>query len=152
MANSFIDPSLVRMSLPEGPGWQWNPGQTFVTAFNDAQENRRAQEKAAQEAELASILLPAKRAEAEFNIKKLALDSQLIEKLYKARSAALDGSYRGITSAIGATPDDSDTTAVGRFSPARYGIGAASRPAPPSTTPLSVKPKWSVVQPTPAGP
>lgn len=91
------------MTLPEGPGWEWNPGQTFVTAFNDAQENRRAQEKAAQEAELASILLPAKRAEAEFNIKKLALDSQLIEKLYKARSAALDGSYRGVTSAIGSS-------------------------------------------------
>lgn len=99
------------MSLPEGPGWEWNPGQTFVTAFNNAQENQRLQQKRAEEAELAAILLPAKRAEAEFNIKKLALDSQLIEKIYKTRSAALDESYRGVNQAVtsGGVQDSQDS-------------------------------------------
>jgi hypothetical protein len=80
--------------------WDWNPGQTFVTSFMLAQENQRAQQKAAQEAELAAILLPAKKAEAEFNMKKLAYDSQLLEKIYATKTASLDASYKGLTSAV----------------------------------------------------
>ena len=71
MANSFIDPALVRMTLPEGPGWEWNPGATFVTAFNNAQENQRLQQKRAEEAELASILIPYKRQVAALELDKL---------------------------------------------------------------------------------
>lgn len=80
--------------------WDWNPGQTFVTSFMLAQENQRAQQKMAQEAELAAILFPAKKAEAEFNMKKLAYDSQLLEKIYATKTAALDASYKGLTSAV----------------------------------------------------
>jgi hypothetical protein len=72
------------MALPKGPGWEWNPGATFVTAFNNAQENKRANEKMALDQELAAILLPQKRAEAEFNLKKLAYDTErltLVNKL-----------------------------------------------------------------------
>ena len=98
MANSFIDPALVRMTLPEGPGWEWNPGQTFVTAFNNAQENQRLQQKRAEEAELAAILLPAKRAQAEFTLKQLAYESGLLENSYKSRSAELEERYRLIKS------------------------------------------------------
>lgn len=113
MANSYIDPSLVALAAQStGPGWEWNPGQTFVTAFNNAQENQRLQQKRAEEAELASILLPAKRAEAEFNIKKLAYDSQLLEKIYRTKSAALDQSYRGITSAVGGSSTSGSPTSA----------------------------------------
>ncbi len=95
---SFITP--VR-PIDTAPPWDWNPGATFLTAFNAAQENKRRNEEAALEMELAQILLPAKKAEAEFNMKKLAYDSQLLEKIYSTKSAALDASYRGITSAVG---------------------------------------------------
>jgi hypothetical protein len=85
MARSFIDPSLVALATqPAAPPWDWNPGATFVTAFNDAQRNKREQEKMALEMELAEILLPQKRAEAEFNLKKLAYDTErltLVNKL-----------------------------------------------------------------------
>ena len=106
MANSYIDPSLVRMTLPEGPGWEWNPGQTFVTAFNNAQENKRANEKMAMEQELAAILLPAKAAEAEYNIKKLQLDSEFLTTFHKARTAALPGAYRGVNQAVSGSGGD----------------------------------------------
>jgi hypothetical protein len=71
MARSFIDPSLVEMALPKGPGWEWNPGATFVTAFNNAQENRRANEKMALDQELAAILLPYKQQTAALELEKL---------------------------------------------------------------------------------
>jgi len=96
---SFIKPIVI--DEDPAPPWGWNPIATFQTAFNDAQENKRAQEKMALEMELAEILLPTKRAEAEYNLKKFTLDAQLLEKMHKTKSAALDASYRGITSAIG---------------------------------------------------
>lgn len=102
MANSFIDPSLVKMALePAAPPWNWNPGATFVEAFNASQENRRRNEEMAMEQELSRILFPAKAAEAAYNMKKFEYDSKLLEQIYKTKSAALDRSYRGITSAIG---------------------------------------------------
>jgi len=100
MANSFIDPSLVRMTLPEGPGWEWNPGATFVTAFNNAQENKRRNEEMEMEQELAAILLPAKAAEAEYNIKKLQFQSELLTNFHKANTAALPAAYRGVNQAV----------------------------------------------------
>jgi len=65
------------------------------------QENQRDKQEMQMAAELQRILLPAKAAEAEFNIKKFAYDSQLLEKIYRTKSAALDNSYRGVTSAVG---------------------------------------------------
>jgi len=75
---------------PAAPPWNWNPGATFVQAFNDAQANQRAQEKMALENELAQILLPQKRAEAEFNLKKLAYDSELLTSRYKLMNEEID--------------------------------------------------------------
>jgi hypothetical protein len=78
---SFITP--VR-PIDTAPPWDWNPGATFLTAFNAAQENKRRNEEMALENELAQILLPQKRAEAEFNLKKLAYDTErltLVNKL-----------------------------------------------------------------------
>jgi len=85
---------------PAAPPWNWNPGATFVAAFNDAQANKRANEKMAMEQELTAILLPAKRAEAEYNIKKLQFQSELLTNFHKANTAALPAAYRGVNQAV----------------------------------------------------
>lgn len=95
MARSFIDPSLVALATePVAPPWNWNPGATFQTAFNDAQTNQRAQEKAAMDRELNAILFPAKKAQAEFTIKQLAYETELLSDTFKTRTAELDGRRR----------------------------------------------------------
>lgn len=100
MANSFIDPNLVRMALPEGPGWEWNPGQTFVTAFNNAQENRRRNEEAAREAELAAILFPLKQQQAALELEKLQQEVErgtlLTQRIREAGKVAHRGIMQGI--------------------------------------------------------
>jgi hypothetical protein len=74
MAESWLRSYAI--DAPDPVPWGWNPAATFQTAFNDAQAEKRAQEKMALENELAQILLPQKRAEAEFNLKKLAYDTE----------------------------------------------------------------------------
>ena len=100
MANSYIDPSLVRMTLPEGPGWEWNPGATFVTAFNNAQENQRLQQKRAEEAELAAILLPYQQQKAALELDKLQQEVErstlLTQKIREAGRTAHRGIMQGI--------------------------------------------------------
>jgi len=86
------------MALPKGPGWEWNPGATFVTAFNNAQENKRRNEEMEMDKQLSAILFPAKKAQAEFTIKQLAYESSLLENSYKSRSAELEERYRLIKS------------------------------------------------------
>ena len=106
MANSYIDPSLVALAAQStGPGWEWNPGQTFVTAFNNAQENKRRNEELAMEQELAQILLPAKRAQAQYEITKLDYQSKLLEKMYNESTSALPKAYGGVMSAVGSSSD-----------------------------------------------
>ncbi len=83
------------------PPWGWNPAATFLTAYTSMQENKREQQDMQMAAELQRILLPAKAAEAEYNLKKFTLDAQLLEKIHKTKSASLDAAYSGITSAVG---------------------------------------------------
>ena len=54
----------------------------------------------AMEADLMRILLPAKRAEAEYNIKKLQFQSELLTNFHKANTAALPAAYRGVNQAV----------------------------------------------------
>jgi hypothetical protein len=101
MAGSYIDPSLVALATePAAPPWNWNPGETFVTAFNNAQENRRANEKAAQEAELNTILFPYKRAAAALELDKLQQDVErstaLTEKIRAANKVTHQNMMQGI--------------------------------------------------------
>lgn len=146
--------SFITPFRPIVNDWDWNPGQTFVTSFMLAQDNKRAQEKAAQEAELAAILLPAKKAEAEFNMKKLAYDSQLLEKIYATKTASLDASYKGLTSAVtgggsGGSSSGSGTsgttTQPQKGFQSQFGFGSRFN-NPPQAAPTS-KPTWRVVTP-----
>ena len=93
-------PTLSVAPNVDRPPWNWNPAETFLTAYTTVQENKRAQEAAAVEAELSRILLPAKAAEAQYNIKKFEYDAKLLEKLYNTNSASLDATYRGLNSAL----------------------------------------------------
>ena len=92
--------------------WGWNPAATFQTAFNNAEENRRAQEKMAMEQELYKILLPEKIARTEFNLKELAYASKMMEQSYRAQSADLDARYRAATSS-GRSGSGSGSNAAG---------------------------------------
>ena len=151
--------SFITPFRPIVNDWDWNPGQTFVTSFMLAQENQRAQQKAAQEAELAAILLPAKKAEAEFNMKKLAYDSQLLEKIYATKTAALDASYKGLTSAVtgggsggsGGSSSGSGGGTSGATTQSQKGFqsqfGFGSRFSNPTQSAPTSKPTWRVVTP-----
>jgi hypothetical protein len=88
MAESWL--RSYPIAAPDPVPWGWNPAATFQTAFNDAQEEKRAQEKMALENELAQILLPQKRAEAEFNLKKLAYDTERLTLVNKLQTEDIE--------------------------------------------------------------
>lgn len=96
---SFL--SSVPFAAPEVMPWDWNPAATFQTAFNNAREEQRAQQEFQLGMELEKILLPAKIAKAEYDTKKFQMDAQVLERIYRNQTAALDQSYSGIKSAIG---------------------------------------------------
>jgi hypothetical protein len=150
-------PTLQAAPNVDLPPWGWNPVATFQTAYNDAQEEKRAQEEMAMGAELQRILLPAKAAEAEYNLKKFTLDAQLLEKIHKTKSAALDNSYRGVTSAVGGGGQRSGglsgtPTTTGQQFQSQFGFGRGLTQPPQAP---AKKPTWQVVapaQPNPTGP
>lgn len=129
-------PTLSAPPAERAP-WNWNPAETFLTAYTTVQENQRAQEKAAVDAELSRILLPAKAAEAEYNVKKFQYDAQLLEKLYATKSASLDATYRGINSAVGGGADATSNPAGGYQSKYGFGRSITSTPATAATPPPS---------------
>jgi hypothetical protein len=101
MARSFIDPSVVAMAAqPAAPPWDWNPGATFVTAFNDAQRNKREQEKMALEMELAEILLPYKKETAALQLEKLKQDVELSTLLTAQKRKAQSTAHPSIMDAV----------------------------------------------------
>ena len=85
---------------PAGPPWGWNPGQVFVTNFMAAQENKRLQEKAAQEAELAQILLPYQKSKAALELDKLQQEVErgtlINEKLRQANKTTHQNLINGL--------------------------------------------------------
>jgi septal ring factor EnvC (AmiA/AmiB activator) len=71
---SFIQP--VR-PIDTAPPWDWNPGQTFVTAFNQTRLTKAKSEQLQMEAELEQILLPYKQKQAALALDKMQLDVEL---------------------------------------------------------------------------
>jgi hypothetical protein len=101
MASSFIDPNLVKMAIePAAPPWNWNPGATFVEAFNSAQENKRRNEEMAMEQELANILLPYKKASAALELDKLQQEVERSTLLTERFRQASRQSHQGIMQGI----------------------------------------------------
>jgi hypothetical protein len=121
--------SLAAFSPPEAElvPWNWNPAQTFINAYNTQRILDQENEKMRMSNELEKILFPAKVAKAEYDIKKLGYDSQLLEKIYRTQSAALDNSYRGINSAVGGGGSDAPTNS-NDFGPFTRSVGSTTTP------------------------
>lgn len=71
----FFDP--VR-PVEQGPGWNWNPGQTFVTAFQEAQKQKAVLEKNQLDMELEQILMPYKAQKAALELDKLQAETEYL--------------------------------------------------------------------------
>jgi hypothetical protein len=156
MLTSVLSPT--RIINPQPMPWDWNPAETFQTAFNESREERRAQQEFDLGMQLEQILLPAKIAKAEYDTKKFAYDSKLLERIYRTQSAALDNSYRGVTSAVGGGQggggggNNTPATNAQGFQ-SKFGWG--SKIATPPQAASRPKPTWQVVapaQPNPTGP
>ena len=99
MITSALSP--LNIINPKPMPWDWNPAATFVEAYNAQRITNQKAEEMRLKNELEQILFPAKVAKAEYEMKKLGYDSQLLEKIYRTEAAALDNAYRGINSAVG---------------------------------------------------
>jgi hypothetical protein len=139
-------PTLQAAPNVDLPPWGWNPVATFQTAYNDAQEEKRAQQEFEVGMELEQILLPAKIAKAEYDTKKFAYDSKLLEKIYRTQSAALDNSYRGVTSAVGGSRGSGGSGASSNVA----GNGGGSTPRTGSNVATLIQ-NWGGGSATPAG-
>lgn len=144
------------------PPWNWNPAATFQTAFNNAREEQRAQQEFQLGMELEKILLPAKIAKADYDTKKFQMDAQVLERIYRNQTAALDQSYSGIKSAIGgggSRSTGSGSNAAGNGVQGNvqqqqanpYGFGLGNIATPKARQPAAPKKvSWKVVAPAPA--
>jgi len=121
MAESWL--RSYPIAAPDPVPWGWNPAATFQTAFNDAQENQRAQEKMDLENELAQILLPQKRAEAEFNLKKLAYDTERLTLVNKLQTEDIEERRRLLRSGGSGSGGGGNNAPAAPTS--RYGGGVA---------------------------
>lgn len=103
--------------VEEAPPWDWNPGATFMRAYNDAQENKRLNEKMAMEQELNSILFPLKEQQAQLQLEKLQQEVErgtlLTQKIREAGRTAHQGIMQGIKNPGGA--DSQNQTAPNSF-------------------------------------
>jgi hypothetical protein len=74
MAQSFL--SAVPFAAPDTMPWNWNPGQTFLTAYYDAQAEKRAQQEFQAAQEMDQILFPIKQQQAQLALEKMNLEME----------------------------------------------------------------------------
>jgi len=72
---------------PAAPPWNWNPGATFVQAFNDAQSLQIKREEMENERQIMEILLPYKIEKAKWDISNLKADVNLAKAVERERAA-----------------------------------------------------------------
>jgi hypothetical protein len=133
--------------------WGWNPAATFQKAYNDAQEEKRAQQEFEVGMELERFLLPMKKQQAQLALEKMNLqmertrgeiDRQRI--LTRQMTEVTRNTNRGFNSGLSG---GAATGAQGYQS--QFGFGRGLR-QPTQTS--SAKTTWKVVTPapTPKGP
>jgi hypothetical protein len=83
MAQSFFQPVKVTAQDMGAPPWDWNPGATFVAAFNDARALQLKREQMENERQIMEILMP-------YKVKKAQLDLEELRSDVKLNEAALD--------------------------------------------------------------
>jgi len=69
-------PTLQAAPNVDLPPWGWNPVATFQTAYNDAQEEKRAQQEFEVGMELERFLLPMKKQQAQLALEKMNLEME----------------------------------------------------------------------------
>jgi hypothetical protein len=116
MLTSVLSPIQIAQPDP-APPWGWNPAATFLTAYRATQEERRAQEEFAMQAELNKILFPVKKAQAEFNLKELAYASESLAGQYKLMGEARDAQRRMLRSGSGSNAAGSGVGGTGQQAP-----------------------------------
>jgi hypothetical protein len=89
--SSFIQP--VR-PIDTAPPWNWNPGQTFVTAFNESRLAKQKADEMRLSNELETILLPYKQKQAALALDKMQLDMELQSARIDREREATKQSYR----------------------------------------------------------
>jgi hypothetical protein len=88
---SFIQP--VR-PIDTAPPWDWNPGQTFVTAFNQTSLAQAEAEKVRLANELETFLIPLKQKKAAFDLDKIQYETELQSVVLDRARQAQRQSYR----------------------------------------------------------
>ena len=89
--SSFIQP--VR-PIDTAPPWDWNPGQTFVTAFNQTSLAQAEAEKVRLANELETFLIPLKQKKAAFDLDKIQYETELQSVVLDRARQAQRQSYR----------------------------------------------------------
>jgi len=139
MARSFIDPSLVAMAAqPAAPPWDWNPGATFVRAFNDAQALQLKREEIENERQIMEILLPYKVKKAQLDFDKLRSDVKVQEASMDIERDRLNFKNRALDEQIKSRnkPRAIFNPSTGVFEPADTGGASSSNFGTDADTPL----------------
>ena len=116
MADSFFTPRAVE---PIGVPWGWNPAATFVAAYNQSAENRRAQEKAELDAWMTKTLFPLKESQAKLEIQKLQNEVERGTLLNTLLADADSKSHQSLMSGMREVQNGNIPT-VSRFGPSSY--------------------------------
>jgi len=74
MAQSYL--SAVPFAAPDPMPWNWNPAQTFLTAYYDQQQEKRAQQEFQTAQKINQILFPIKQQQAQLALEKMNLEME----------------------------------------------------------------------------
>jgi hypothetical protein len=127
---SFIQP--VR-PIDTAPPWNWNPAETFQTAFTLAQENKRAQEKHAAEMELEQILLPYKQKQAALALDKMQFDVELQSTRIDREREFTKQAYRQEIDRMKGLGGGQTDNSTGSGYQSKFGFGRSITPASAAT-------------------
>lgn len=123
--SSFIQP--VR-PIDTAPPWNWNPGQTFVDAFNESRLTKAKADQLQMEAELERLLFPVAQKKAALELDKMQFEverqSLMLDMARDAQRQAHRAQMSGLkgSSGSGSTVPGSGNTVP----PSRYGGAVAN--------------------------
>lgn len=127
---------------PAGPPWGWNPAATFMTAFYTAQENQRAQEKAARDREMEQILFPLKAQQAALELDKLQMEVErgaMTNQIYrKALRQSHSSQMQGLRDVDRSISNGGSSNQAGVYQ-SRFGFGSKLTP-PAASAPQAAQP------------
>jgi hypothetical protein len=69
-------PTLQVAPNVDRPPWNWNPVETYLTAYTTMQENQRAQQEFQAAQEMDQILFPIKKQQAQLALEKMNLEME----------------------------------------------------------------------------